>query len=152
MPHLRAPRPDRSLARPSAGRRILEPMRVLFLDVDGVLNRLSTIAALGCTGLEPDCLRLLRRILDATDARVVLSSTWREDADLRAIVAAELGSRLIGDTPVLATLRGQEILAWLADHDVARCDEDPAPHPSSLPLRPPVRGPTRVIRRARACW
>ncbi len=46
-------------------------MKILFLDIDGVLNT-------GNGGLHPDKLGLLRRIIIHTECKVVLSSTWRQ--------------------------------------------------------------------------
>ena len=49
-------------------------MKVLFLDVDGVLNRCGKSAQ----GLEEDKVALLKQIVAATGCRIVLSSTWRK--------------------------------------------------------------------------
>jgi hypothetical protein len=52
-------------------------MRVLFLDVDGVLNGHDFIVeAQSCT-IRRECVTHLNRVLKATDARLVLSSAWR---------------------------------------------------------------------------
>lgn len=48
-------------------------MKLLFLDVDGVLNHYGSRS-----WIDPACLARLRRILDATGARSVLSSDWKD--------------------------------------------------------------------------
>ena len=55
--------------------------RVIYLDVDGVLNNGSTkeLSPDGWTGISPGKVKILRRILDATGAELVLTSTWREE-------------------------------------------------------------------------
>lgn len=51
---------------------------ILFLDIDGVLNNISTDIWLGNTkGIEPNLLNNLLHILHVTNAEIVLSSTWR---------------------------------------------------------------------------
>ena len=61
-------------------------MKVVFLDVDGVLNTAKTFERVynsfknsGKRELEIDSFRLeyLKKITDETDAKIVLSSTWR---------------------------------------------------------------------------
>jgi len=52
-------------------------MKVLFLDVDGVLNNRATIIEKGMLGLCDNMLELLSQIIEKTDAKIVLSSTWR---------------------------------------------------------------------------
>jgi hypothetical protein len=48
-------------------------MKIVFLDIDGVL----TVPATKFKAFHPDCLKALRRILETTDAKMVLSSCWR---------------------------------------------------------------------------
>lgn len=100
-------------------------MKVLFLDVDGVLNRCGKSAQ----GLEQPQIEELDRVLRVTGAVVVLSSTWRKFEvscmpRLRALFA-ERGWLMVGKTPVLdrwngtcyeAVERGMEIQAWLDKH------------------------------------
>ena len=61
-------------------------MKIIFLDVDGVLNTSKTFERVynifkntGKKELEIDLFRLqyLKTIIDQTDAKIVLSSTWR---------------------------------------------------------------------------
>ncbi len=54
-------------------------MKLIFLDIDGVLNRDSTriAAPSGCMFVEDELVERLRRIYCRTHARIVLSSSWR---------------------------------------------------------------------------
>ena len=58
-------------------------MKAIFLDIDGVLNCESTheTTRSGVTFVEDRFVKRLKTIVDATDARVVLSSDWRYDRD-----------------------------------------------------------------------
>ena len=54
------------------------PVKLLFLDVDGVLNYDRCKYSVGIYyGVDPEKVKLLRKIIDATGAKIVLSSTWR---------------------------------------------------------------------------
>lgn len=98
--------------------------RAVFLDVDGVLNSQAWYDAKRARGerlhgaeIDPWAVGCLRRILDATGAQVVLSSTWRGSAELEARLI-ECGVPLNGHrTPALPSRnRGREIAAWLRRH------------------------------------
>lgn len=53
-------------------------MKVIFLDVDGVLNCQGTTARCGgLIGIDSAKVKLLKQIVDATGAKIVLSSSWR---------------------------------------------------------------------------
>ena len=53
-----------------------EGLRVVFLDIDGVLNDHSRVIESYC-GIQPELVRRLNRITDATEAVLVISSAWR---------------------------------------------------------------------------
>ena len=101
-------------------------MRVLFLDVDGVLNRIGFLpppaAPDGLAGwIEPELGARLAALVHETDVEVVVSSSWREDhtvAELRAELAlAGIDVRVIDVTPFyLGEPRWAEIAAWLRVH------------------------------------
>lgn len=103
-------------------------MRVLFLDVDGVLNRtgFSPQATVGMRSwIEPELAARLVATLETIDAKIVLSTSWRIDSSL-AELRAELhasgidGSRLLDMTPDLPDdERWPEIAAWMKQHAVA---------------------------------
>ena len=56
-------------------------MKVIFLDIDGVVNCWDTKerAPSKVIGVEQRLIALIKEIVDATDAKLVLSSTWRQD-------------------------------------------------------------------------
>lgn len=105
---------------------------VLFLDVDGVLNKVGTRerSPHGTYGIEQGMVKLLRDIVAATDCKICVSSTWRKYDDLMKHLCDELGgnleTRIIGKTPVMdrqmdsgiwvGKVRGDEIQAWLDEH------------------------------------
>ena len=100
-------------------------MRVLFLDIDGVLNR---------TGYRPDesvdlrswieaeLATRLSQLVRALDASIVLASDWRNGRTLEHLAgelrAAGVDCSLLGVTPVLGQARWREIDAWMREHDV----------------------------------
>jgi hypothetical protein len=53
-------------------------MRLLFLDIDGVLNAHEPLdPEVMCGTFHPDKIMLLNQVLRQTDAKIVLSSAWR---------------------------------------------------------------------------
>ena len=52
-------------------------MKLLFLDIDGVLNRHNFNQVAGSNTLLPECVEQLNRIIHETGAKIVLSSAWR---------------------------------------------------------------------------
>ena len=56
-------------------------MKLLFLDIDGVLNYGGCTARSpsGCLGIDTNKVKLLRKIIDQTGAIVILTSTWKTD-------------------------------------------------------------------------
>ena len=96
-------------------------MKVLFLDVDGVLN---------CWGsgqpFEEELVEELSRVIRLSGASVCVSSTWRKLEGHRETLLGlltRIGARVVGWTPdlgsngaTLQVVRGQEIQAWLDEH------------------------------------
>jgi len=74
------------------------PLRLIFLDVDGVLN---TKGSKNSGALSPDLLSGIRKAIVDTGAFVILSSTWRSWPQLRVLIMAALpkGS-VVGQTPL----------------------------------------------------
>eukprot|EP00908_Phaeocystis_cordata_P015237 Transcript_26366.p1 GENE.Transcript_26366~~Transcript_26366.p1 ORF type:complete len:380 (-),score=51.61 Transcript_26366:241-1380(-) len=87
--------------------------KVIFLDIDGV------ICCNNAGKLEESKLSELKRIVQATNAKVVLSTDWRRKAALKQEVVTALrriGASCIGATPQRAMyqpVRPQEITDWL---------------------------------------
>lgn len=58
-------------------------MKIIFLDIDGVLNsdyseRKDGPRICGYTGIESSLVKKLRQIVEATDARIILVSSWKD--------------------------------------------------------------------------
>jgi len=70
----------------------LGPVKIIFLDVDGVLNnKTETRDVVDCADqLLPQCMGRLQEALESSGARVVLSTTWRSDPALRATLVNAL--------------------------------------------------------------
>lgn len=105
-------------------------MKVIFLDIDGVLNNSATTrrtASTLYTFVSNSLIRNLKSIIDKTNAKVVLSSDWRYDRDDPTLnedfleLRAELrkwGISFYDFTPVIfnGINRGIEIDTWLKKH------------------------------------
>lgn len=104
--------------------------KIIFLDVDGVLNNADYLAAHsdfiddmnGIHALDPQAVRLLEAIHREHDPDWVLSSVWRyvvTPARMTAMLR-ELGwtGTVVDSTPILSEGgRGREINKWLEDTD-----------------------------------
>jgi hypothetical protein len=100
-------------------------MRVVFLDIDGVLNNPGTY----CSGapwrreegerlrvpIEPECMDRLNRLVAENDAKVVISSSWRLFAKWEELGPAleryGLVGEVIGETPDLVN-DAEWLRAW----------------------------------------
>ncbi len=106
-------------------------MKILFLDIDGVLNSDEWYARrrqkLGdLSHLDPALVARAGEVASRSGASVVISSAWRMHRDLeelRAVLgAAGLRAPILGETPVLSDgepdglNRAAEILRWLERH------------------------------------
>eukprot|EP01083_Nonionella_stella_P010688 30416_1 len=78
-------------------------VKILFLDVDGVLNGENY----GYGGVDDSLLYLLKSIINETNCKIVLSTTWRLNQSARAMLLHFMKARadinvediIIGDTP-----------------------------------------------------
>lgn len=118
--------------------------KIVFLDIDGVLNKHDTKDKISWhTGIDPELVPKLKRIIEATDAKIVLSSTWRRQyglADMRGFLA-ERGfekAPFFDKTPVTGH-RGTEIAKWLEsckfEGTFVALDDDRAVGDSHVPER-----------------
>lgn len=108
-------------------------MKVIFLDIDGVMNIFTAdyiAEGFPWSGYEPSAVKNLNDIISETDAKLVISSTWRlhytkeemQEGLSRWGVAGEVidmtgicdGLRTKKDFS--ASSRASEIYDWLADH------------------------------------
>jgi len=110
-------------------------MRIIFLDIDGVLNSSEYRRHLGLQYfseiIDQRKMPLLKKIVDATGAKIVLSTTWRkfwnegkEQLDPAGHyineIFAEYGLSVYGKTPVMENAgRAGEIKAWLKKYPYA---------------------------------
>ena len=109
---------------------------VIFLDIDGVLNRTKHATHIR---IDADLVDLLRGLVEETGARIVLSTFWRHFAEYIAYILTRHGipaDTIIGRTPGTSDAsklsadpadegnyasRAAEIHTWLAAHpDVTR--------------------------------
>lgn len=113
-------------------------MKVIFLDVDGVLNSNQRRFEIGGESLEEEKVKLLSVIVRRTGAAVVLHSGWRfqfnekmlpltrEAEELRSLLA-KYGVEIRDKTPDFSTqeirktkkfslVKADEILYWLKNH------------------------------------
>jgi len=95
-------------------------MNVIFLDVDGVLNNQALLYRYGLDYIDDGMVDLLKSVVFATKAKVVLSSTWRLDGYSCELVKKVLGSKgmeIYGKTARIEHAdRAEEILDWLGKH------------------------------------
>ena len=90
-------------------------MKVLFLDVDGVVNKRENYDRSRNTGpypIDSYCAFLVGRIQLQTGCEVVLSSSWRHHPEGVQNVSERV-VRLLDKTPYLPGIRGDEVQAWL---------------------------------------
>jgi len=90
-------------------------MLVLFLDVDGVLSLYRNNSTFG---LSKPCIKQLKRIIEETGAKIVVSSTWRLLPRTLDILKRKLKYRglYIYDVTPVSGIRGKEIEEWLDTH------------------------------------
>lgn len=94
-----------------------EPMKVIFLDIDGVLNCDKTPNPRKFPYVvDKKLLSRLKKLLGRTGAKVVLSSTWRCDP-VGLFAARHWGVPFIDVCPDKPrSPRCREITSWLKDH------------------------------------
>lgn len=104
-------------------------MKIIFLDIDGVLNGIEYVKNSGKFGVVVDPVRmeLLKEIVNSTGAEIVLSSSWREHWSSTANHCDEIGLEInkkfrayklyiYDKTPSLNFKRNEEIKVWLSDY------------------------------------
>jgi hypothetical protein len=123
-------------------------MKVVFLDIDGVLNsddwdrrRIMMSEYLDFIGdwdywdFDPLAVKILNSITDSTSAKIVISSTWRTFYDFDVLLSKLVNVGVTGDiiayTPRISfdVPRGCEIKKYLDDSGTVDCyvilDDDP---------------------------
>lgn len=99
--------------------------KILFLDIDGVVNNRETFKKGELFPIDPYCAFLVGRIQLETECEVVLSSSWRHHPES----VAEVSKRVV---PIIDTtgrccsgIRGVEIHNWISKHFPWEVREDP---------------------------
>jgi hypothetical protein len=117
--------------------RVSEPVKHLFLDIDGVLNHYDFVTSSKTEAaqaeqirlwdgkrtwrwwnemIEPEPMARLQRVVTETDTRIILSSAWRQllNHDTIATLFRFHKLHIAGMTPTLESeIRGDEIAKWL---------------------------------------
>lgn len=95
-------------------------MKLIFLDIDGVLvTSRHMVQSKKYFGHEfdPECVRNLQEVLEITEAKIVVSSSWREGRTLKQLQSIfEINGikNVIGMTPIIeGAIRGKEIMEFL---------------------------------------
>lgn len=101
-------------------------MKIIFLDIDGVLNSESSCQAYGgypwpqkdYDRFQDVSVKLLQKLVRITGAKVVLSSTWRETIDSLELFGDFLGIPIIDKTRLgpSGEARGLQIQTWLNNY------------------------------------
>lgn len=109
-------------------------MKYLFLDIDGVLNSKEWFKTHKSDEnvvnyFDPQCVSRVLRILEKTNARLVISSSWRIDSELPAwFRVVGFGETSFDTTPYfysredlthdqICHLRGYEISRYIREHE-----------------------------------
>lgn len=104
-------------------------MNYIFLDVDGVLNNKKHYSKqhkryggrFFCENMpfNPRSIKNLRKIINKTKSKIVLSSSWRRGNDCMVVLEARLieyGIKIHSKTPYICGYRGQEIEQWCNEY------------------------------------
>ena len=102
-------------------------LKVLFLDIDGVLNSHQYKFKYGLRNghiMFPEHIEVLKYIIDnVKDLKIVISSTWRHNHSLdyfkEFFVNFGISMSVVYDkTPSMSSIRGEEIEEWLKHNEV----------------------------------
>ena len=115
-------------------------MKVIFLDIDGVLNSEKFLKNNPNQAIDKNSVSILKNIVDKTGAVIIMSSGWRlwfddnmmpEDGYSQCLydILSEFDIKLFGRTPDFSTeeirtrktfshVKAKEITAWLNEHEI----------------------------------
>jgi hypothetical protein len=107
--------------RSASGCELTPALRVIFLDIDGVLNTLGFLQGLPAPDfakmIDARAVARLNRLIHRSRAKVVISSSWRchlPVTEIDQILRAHgFEGDIVGVTPRLPPNRGGEIRAWI---------------------------------------
>lgn len=92
-------------------------MKIIFLDIDGVMNKLSELGGVVGPTINKKKVALLNQLSDIKDIAIVISSSWRTEA-VKPLKDAGLEIPILGCTPQLFypwACRGNEIEKYMTD-------------------------------------
>lgn len=114
-------------------------MKVIFLDIDGVLNSEEFLKSNESEAIDRANVRVLKNIIGKTGAVIVMSSAWRLWFDDNMMpkegysqclydIFCEFDIKLFGKTPdfsneeirfkkTFSHVKAKEIIAWLSEHE-----------------------------------
>lgn len=90
--------------------------KILFLDIDGVVNCRSNFGNPNFTGVDPKLAELVKLIVKNTKCGVVLSSSWRHSERGKNHIKKELLPFIDITGNCCSGIRGVEIYNWLKEH------------------------------------
>jgi hypothetical protein len=115
-------------------------MKVIFLDIDGVLNSERFLKNNQDETIDRNNVSILKNVIDKTGSVIVMSSAWRLWFDDNMMpkerysqylydILCEFDIKLFGKTPDFSTeeirikktfsyVKAKEIIAWFDDHEV----------------------------------
>lgn len=97
-------------------------MKIIFLDIDGVLNLVPQGRDEYGAIFHTHFVTNLEKIISETGADIVISSTWRMGNGLDGMQKMwqkrGLPGTVIGVTPIMNTIRGEEIAEYLRENPV----------------------------------
>ena len=130
-------------------------MKIIFLDIDGVLNVINQGRDEFGHKFNPKFVENLKTIIDQTNAKIVISSTWRNAGLAKMQLMWEvrdLPGEVIDITPNFRhtnAVRGEEIAEWLRLNEVDRyviLDDDTDMLPEQIPYFVCCSGGKRLSR------
>lgn len=109
-------------------------MNIIFLDFDGVLATEEYTDSLTRSNLKykdhfgslfnPECVINLSKIISETNAKIVITSDWRNYLNLWSLrfmwICRKLPGHIIGRTTRMGSNRGEQIDRWLKKHSDAK--------------------------------
>lgn len=103
---------------------------IIFLDIDGVLVSYDNLLLRDDNGdhlFRSNSVEALNMLVAYYEAKIVISSTWRNKRHLHNLEAFQklfnqrgIEAEVIGTTPCLKGIRGDEINAWLTENPTKR--------------------------------
>ena len=108
-------------------------MKIIFLDIDGVLNSDTYLKSRPANSadnrIDLSRVKLLADLVKSTNAKIVLTSTWRVDWNMIPLLCGNFGKyinecfsaygiSIFDKTPCISLLNGRrkEIVTWLSRH------------------------------------